>query len=110
MRRALEATELTDLGIIFLLFGGSGFRAEALADCDPVKLECGLEDQHFFDPLHIDVVDDGEMVEVSLLLLGLLREDVAVVSVLPLDLSRSGKREALFGTGVGFELCHLLNN
>jgi hypothetical protein len=30
-----------------------------------------------------------------------------VVSVLSLDLSRSGKRKALFGTGVGFELCHL---
>ena len=46
------------------------------------------------------------MVEVSLLFLGLLREDVAVISVLPLDLSRSGKREALFGTGIGFKLCH----
>jgi len=46
------------------------------------------------------------MVEISLLFLGLLREDVAVISMLPLDFSRSGKREALFGTGVGFELCH----
>ena len=46
------------------------------------------------------------MVEVSFALLGLLGEDVAVVSVLPLDFSRSGKREALFGTGVGFKLCH----
>ena len=32
--------------------------------------------------------------------------DVDVISVLPLDLSRSGKRKALFGTGVGFKLCH----
>jgi hypothetical protein len=46
------------------------------------------------------------MVEIPLLLLGLLRENVAVISVLSLDLSRSGKRETLFGTGVGFELCH----
>ena len=46
------------------------------------------------------------MVEVPLLLLGLLGENVAVISVLSLDLSRSGKREALFGTGVGFKLCH----
>ena len=40
------------------------------------------------------------MIKVTFLLLGLLGEDVAVISVLPLDLSRSGKREALFGTGV----------
>ena len=46
------------------------------------------------------------MVEISLLLLGLLGENVAVISVLSLDFSRSGKREALFGTGVGFKLCH----
>ena len=48
----------------------------------------------------------GEMVEIPFLLLGLLRENVAVVSVLSLDFSRSGKRETLFGTGVGLKLCH----
>lgn len=46
------------------------------------------------------------MVEVPFLLLGLLREDVAVISMLPLDLARTGKRKALFGTGVGLKLCH----
>lgn len=46
------------------------------------------------------------MIKISLTLLGLLGEDVAVVSVLPLDFSRSGKRETLFGTGVGLKLCH----
>jgi hypothetical protein len=46
------------------------------------------------------------VIQVAFLFLGLLGEDVAVISVLPLDLSRSGKRKALFGTGVGFELCH----
>ena len=35
------------------------------------------------------------MVKISLLLLGLLGEDVAVISVLPLDFSRSGKRKTL---------------
>ena len=54
----------------------------------------------------IHLVEDGEMVEIPLLLLGLLRENVAVVSVLSLDFSRSGKRETLFGTGVGLKLCH----
>ena len=69
-----------------------------------------LQDQHLLYSLDVDILDEGEMVKISFLLLGLLGEDVAVVSVLPLDLSRSGKREALFGTGVGFLLCHLLNN
>lgn len=50
------------------------------------------------------------MIEISLLLLGFLGEDVAVVSVLPLDLARSGKRETLFSTGIGFKLCHLFIN
>ena len=50
------------------------------------------------------------MIKISLALLGLLGEDVAVVSVLPLDFSRSGKREALFGTGVGLKLCHCFKN
>jgi hypothetical protein len=35
------------------------------------------------------------VVEVPFLLLGLLREDVAVISMLPLDLARTGKRKAL---------------
>ena len=46
------------------------------------------------------------MIQIPFLLLGLLGEDVAVVSMLPLDFSRSGKRETLFGTGVGLKLCH----
>ena len=47
------------------------------------------------------------MIKIPFLLLGLLGEDVAVVSVLPLDFARPGKRKALFGTGDGFKLCHL---
>ena len=50
------------------------------------------------------------MIKVSLAFLGLLGEDVAVVSMLPLDFSRSGKRETLCGTGIGLKLCNFLNN
>ena len=67
----------------------------------------GLNCKKLFDAVHVNLFDDSEMVEIPLLLLGLLGEDVAVVSMLPLDFSRSGKRETLFGTGVGLELCHL---
>jgi len=46
------------------------------------------------------------MIKVSLTFFGLLGEDVAMISVFPLNFSRSGKREALFGTGVGFQFGH----
>ena len=42
--------------------------------------------------MEVRLLKDGEMIQVPFLLLGLLGEDVAVISVLPLDLSRSGKR------------------
>jgi len=39
LRRALEATELTDLGINFYIFGGSDLFTwnQMLSDCVPVK-------------------------------------------------------------------------
>ena len=52
------------------------------------------------------MVNECEVVKISFLLLGLLGENVAVISVFSLDFSRSGKRETLFGTGVGLKLCH----
>ena len=69
-----------------------------------------LQDQKLFYSLHVILVEDSEVIKISLTLLGLLGEDVAVVSVLPLDFSRSGKREALFGTGAGlkFHFSHFL--
>lgn len=57
-------------------------------------------------PVVIGLLEKSEVIKVSLTFFGLLGEDVAVVSVLPLDFSRSGKRETLFGTGVGLKLCH----
>ena len=104
MRRALEATELTDLGINLYFFGGSGFPLKALGTA--FQLNNKLHDQELFHALDVVLVQDSEVVKVAFLLSGLLGEDVAVISVLPLDLSRSGKRKALFGTGVGFKLCH----
>lgn len=49
----------------------------------------------------------SEVIKISFLLLGLLCENVAMISVFSLDFPRSGKRKTLFGTGVGFLLCHL---
>ena len=47
------------------------------------------------------------MAEVTLLLLGFLRENVAVISVLSLDLTRSGKGEPFFGTGISLNFWHV---
>ena len=65
-----------------------------------------LQGKKLLDPFLICLLEEGEMIQISLLLLGLLCENVAVISVLSLDLSRTGKRETLFGTGVGLILCH----
>ncbi len=58
--------------------------------------------------LHIGAVNQSHMDEVSLLLLGLLRQDVAVISVLSLDFTRSGKGEPFFGTGISLYFWHFL--
>ena len=49
----------------------------------------------------------SDMGEVALLLLGLLRQDVALESMFCLDFSCSGKGEPLFGTGISLNLWHL---
>ena len=54
----------------------------------------------------IHLVEDGEMVEIPLLLLGLLRENVAVVSVTSLNLTCTGERESLLRTGVCLYFWH----
>ena len=56
--------------------------------------------------LHVGLVYDGITHQVTLLLLGLLRQDVAVVSVMSLDLTCSGKRESLLGSGVCLYFWH----
>ena len=50
------------------------------------------------------------MAEVALLLLRLFGENVAVESVLSLDLTRSGEGKALLSTGISLYLRHLLCN
>ena len=50
------------------------------------------------------------MVKISFALLGLLGEDVAVVSMLPLDFSRSGKRETLLAPEMVLSFAIVVNN
>ena len=67
-----------------------------------------LKSEKFLNVGNVNAVHVTEVGEVSLLLLGLLGEDVALESVLSLDLSCSGKGEPLFGTGISLNLGHFL--
>ncbi len=71
-----------------------------------VKLK-KLKDKKLFYTTLVNLVKDCEVVKIPFLLLGLLGENVAVISMSSLDFSRSGKRKALFCTGIGLKLCHL---
>ena len=62
-----------------------------------VKLDVDkLDGQQSLDSLLVNRINKTEMSQIPFLLLGLLCENVALVSVFSLDLSRSGKRETLF--------------
>ena len=50
------------------------------------------------------------MNKISLLFLGLLGQDVAVISVMTLDLACSGEAEALLGSGVCLYFWHFVFN
>ena len=58
------------------------------------------ETQQVANLLHVRHVDDGRTNQVALLLLGFLGQNVAVVSVVSLNLTCSGEGETLLGTGV----------
>lgn len=57
---------------------------------------------------HVSLVDDVELHEVVLLLTRLLGQNVAVESMLSLQLTRSGKSKSLFGTGISLYFWHFL--
>ena len=50
--------------------------------------------------------DQVAVLQVALLLLGFLRQDVAVVSVVSLDLTCTGERESLLGAGICLYFWH----
>ena len=60
--------------------------------CNSLKLHT----QQSFDSLLVNVSYECNVSQISLLLFGLLCENVALESVLSLNFSRSGKRETLF--------------
>ena len=65
--------------------------------------------EEFANLLHIGAVNESNVVEVMLLLLGLLGQDVTVISVVTLDLTCSGECETLLGAGISLYFRHLVN-
>jgi len=58
--------------------------------------------------INIALVYKCDVVEITLLLLGLLGQNVTVISVFSFNLTRSGKGEPLFGTGISLYFWHFL--
>jgi hypothetical protein len=51
-------------------------------------------------------VNQTGLCQISLLLFGLLRQDMTLISMFPFDFSCSGKGEPLFGTGISLHFWH----
>ena len=57
---------------------------------------------------YVGAVYDIHVVKVALLFLGLLCQNVAVVSVMSFNLTRSGERETLFCSGISLYFWHFV--
>jgi hypothetical protein len=64
------------------------------------------EQQHFAQTTHVGLIDHSYVRQVTLLLFGLFRQDVTLVSVFTLNFTRSGKSESFFSTGISLYLWH----
>ena len=64
--------------------------------------------EEFANLLHVRAVNEGHMVKVAILLLGLLGQDVTVISVVTLNLTGSGERKTLLCTRISLYFRHLL--
>jgi hypothetical protein len=62
--------------------------------------------QECFDTVQVRFVNKTRLRQISLLLFGLLRQNVTLVRMLPLDFPCSGKGEPLFGTGISLHFWH----
>ena len=64
--------------------------------------------EEFANLLHVRAVNESHMVKVALLLLGLLGQDVTVISVVTLNLTGSGERKTLLCTRISLYFWHFL--
>ena len=59
-----------------------------------------------FDDFLINAVNEGGVVKVTFSLLAFLGQDVAMISVLPLQMAAAGYLETLLGSGLGLHFWH----
>ena len=64
--------------------------------------------QQLTNGLQVVDINDADARQVSLLLLGLLGQDVTLVSMFSFNLPCSGKGEPFFGTGISFNFWHFV--
>ena len=64
------------------------------------------QQEEFANLLAIGGDDEVTVLQITLLLLGLLCQDVAVISVVTLNLTRSGEHKTLLGAGVSLYFWH----
>ena len=77
-------------------FSSGAFRLRSKFNLNNTCNLLELHTQQSFDSLLVYIGNECNVSQISLLLLGLLCENVALESVLSLNFSRSGKRETLF--------------
>lgn len=66
------------------------------------------EAKKFTNLLYIAAIHHSDMVEVTLLLFRLLRQDMTMIGVLSLNLTGSRKSESFFSTGISLNFWHFL--
>ena len=64
--------------------------------------------QQLTNGLQVVDINDADARQVSLLLLGLLGQDVTLVSMFSFNLPCSGKGEPFFGTGISLKFWHFV--
>ena len=66
------------------------------------------KEEEFADLLTVGSDDEVAVLQVAFLLLTFLGQDVAVISVMTLDLTRSGEHESLLCCGISLYFWHFL--
>ena len=71
------------------------------------NLSCRLfQSQQDFNTVYVRFMHQTGLRQIPLLLLGLLGQNMTLVSMFPLDFPCSGKGEPLFGTGISLHFWH----
>jgi hypothetical protein len=109
LRRARDATEFTDLGMIQNLRMVSGFSVKgSLRLIHSWLLLFLFQCKHFHNITLIGFVHKADVGKIAFLLGRFLGQDMTFESVFTFDFSGSGEGEPLLGAGICFHFWHVL--